>query len=280
MRLKRKQLVRQEKLEQRLHVQLVQDGSAATFSRAYDQFHDYLLRHGIRGRRPTGHIYQQRIGPIDKTFLRLVGSRSRILEVGMGDGNLCLAYSRCGHTVVGLDISRIAVLLARQKSYGNPDAGLYLQGDGRSLSFRSASFDFVVSKDFIEHLREEDVRCHFREVRRVLRPGGRYLLWTPPAGIGHSSLGLHLKDWTLEETIQLLEEEHFSVAVIPLHLIALRWPVALKSCSWPAKLFLRLEALAFTLKLPSLIERLPLLLRFAMVPSACIIASKDDQAKS
>jgi hypothetical protein len=30
----------------------------------------------------------------------------------------------------------------------------------------------------------------------VLRPGGKYLLWTPPASIGHSSLGLHLKDWS------------------------------------------------------------------------------------
>ncbi len=276
MRLKRKQLVRQEKLERHLRTQLVQDGSAATFSRVYDQIHHHLRRHGDRGKRPTGHIYQERIGPIDKTFLRLVGSRSRILEVGMGGGNLCRAYSRRGHTVVGLDISRVAVLLARQKIWGGRDGGLYLQGDGRKLSFLSVCFDFVVSKDFIEHLREDDVRRHLQEVRRVLRPGGKYLLWTPPAGIGHSSLGLHLKEWTLQEAIQLLEEEHFNVALIPLHLIALGWPVALKSCSWPAKLLLRLEALASTPKLSSLIERLPLFLRFAIVPSACVIASSDD----
>ncbi len=276
MRLNRKQLVRQKNLEQHLRMQLVQDGSAATFSRAYDQIHDHLRRHGDRGKRPTGHIYQERIGPIEKTFLRLVGSRSRILEVGMGSGNLCRAYSRCGHTVVGLDISRVAVLLARQKSCGGPDGGLYLQGDARRLSFVSACFDFVVSKDFIEHLREDDVRRHLQEVRRVLRPGGKYLLWTPPAGIGHSSLGLHLKEWTLQEAIQLLEEEHFNVALMPLHLIALGWPVALKSCSWPAKLLLRLEALACTSKLSSLIDRLPLFLRLAVLPSACVIASSDD----
>lgn len=276
MRLKRKQLVRQEELEQHLRTQLVQDGSAATFSRVYDQIHDHLRRHGDRGKRPTGHIYQERIGLIDKTFLRLVGSPSRILEVGMGGGNLCRAYSCRGHTVVGLDISRVAVLLARQKSCNSPDGGLYLQGDGRKLSFPSACFDFVLSKDFIEHLREDDVRRHFQEVRRVLRPGGKYLLWTPPAGIGHSSLGLHLKEWTLQEVNQLLEEVHFNVAMIPLHLMALGWPVALKSCSWPARLLLRLEALAVTPKLRSLIERLPLFLRFAIVPSACIIASKDD----
>ena len=280
MRLKRKRPATLEKLEQHLRTRLFHDGSAASFSGAYDQFHDYLLRHGIRGRRPTGHIYQQRIGPLDKAFLRLLGSRSRILEVGIGDGNLCRACSCCGHTVVGLDISRVAVLLAHEKCYGSPNAGLYLQGDGRNLSFRSASFDFVVSKDFIEHLRQEDVRRHLREVRRVLRPGGKYLLWTPPASIGRSSLGLHLKDWSLGEMIQLLEEERFSVAIIPLHLIALAWPVALKSRSWPAKLLLRLEALVLALRLPSLIERLPLILRFAIVPSACIIGCKDGQAKS
>ena len=276
MRLEQERLARQEDLERRLRTQLVEDGSAATFSRAYDQFHDYLLRHGDRGKGRTGHIYQGRIGSVEKTFLRLVGSRSRILEVGMGGGDLCLAYSRRGHTVVGMDISRVAVLLARHKSCGTPDGCLYLQADGRKLSFPSACFDFVVSKDFIEHLREDDVRRHLQEIRRVLRPGGKYLLWTPPAGIGHSSLGLHLKEWTLRETIQLLQEEHFNVAVIPLHLIALGCPVAIKSCSWCVKLLLRLEALAFTPKLRSLIVRLPLFLRSAIVPSACIIASNDD----
>ena len=276
MSLEQERLVRQKKLERHLSTQLLEDGSAATFGRAYDQFHDYLLKNGDRGKGPTGRVYQGRIGLIEKTFLRLVGSRSRILEVGMGGGDLCRAYSRRGHTVVGLDISGVAVLLAREKSCGSPDGALYLQGDGRKLSFPSACFDFVVSKDFIEHLREDDVRRHLREVRRVLRPGGKYLLWTPPAGIGHSSLGLHLKEWTLQEVNQLLEEVHFNVAMIPLHLMALGWPVALKSCSWPARLLLRLEALAFTPKLRSLIQRLPLFLRFAVVPSACIIASDHD----
>jgi hypothetical protein len=72
----------------------------------------------------------------------------------------------------------------------------------------------------------------------------------------------------------------FSVAIISLHLIALTWPVALKLRSWPAKLLLRLQALVLALRLPSLIERLPLILRSAIVLSACIIGCKDGQAKS
>jgi SAM-dependent methyltransferase len=49
--------------------------------------------------------------------------------------------------------------------------------DGVRLPFPDGSFDLAISFDVFEHIRDTD--GHLREVRRVLVPGGRYLLQTP-----------------------------------------------------------------------------------------------------
>src|SRR5262249_51537880 len=48
---------------------------------------------------------------------------------------------------------------------------------GTALPFSSGSFEIVVSFDVFEHIRDSD--AHLREVHRVLRPRGRYLIQTP-----------------------------------------------------------------------------------------------------
>lgn len=48
---------------------------------------------------------------------------------------------------------------------------------GDALPFDAHMFDVVLSLDVFEHIR--DSNRHLREVRRVLKPGGNYLLQTP-----------------------------------------------------------------------------------------------------
>ena len=51
------------------------------------------------------------------------------------------------------------------------------QVTGTALPFPDGAFDIVMSFDVFEHIPDSD--AHLREVRRVLRPGGSYLLQTP-----------------------------------------------------------------------------------------------------
>jgi SAM-dependent methyltransferase len=262
----------QRRLEQDLRSLLIQEGSVDAFRAAYDQFHHHVLSHGMWGKPTFGRLYRSKIDPIDSLFLRLIPPGSSVLEVGIGDGVFATACSSKGNSMVGLDISKIA-LQVTSRFHANGAAPHLLQGDARSLCFADTSFRFVISRDLIEHLPEKDVLAHLREVKRVLRPDGKYLLWTPPPWLSHS-LGLHLKEYTTKEVLHLLDQEGFHAKVIPLHLGMLGLPNALKPDSWPLMAFLHIEMLTCSLSASKLIEKLPIPLRFALLPSACIVAFK------
>ncbi len=75
-----------------------------------------------------------------------------------------------------------------------PPTACFLAASGGDLPFTAAAFDSLLSDNVVEHLPEAVLTHHLREARRVLRPGGRYVLTTPnrlfevPAREGHVSL--------------------------------------------------------------------------------------------
>ena len=83
------------------------------------------------------------------------------------------ALREAGADVWGLDIEHDHVTQAAAVS---PGAGL-CQGAGESLPFRSARFDLVLSHEVIEHV--QDDRLYAGEMNRVLRPGGRAIVFCP-----------------------------------------------------------------------------------------------------
>ncbi|NLW83430.1 MAG: class I SAM-dependent methyltransferase [Phycisphaerae bacterium] len=95
------------------------------------------------------------------------------LELGCGVGLLVLALYQKGLTIIGSDISQTAIDHAREKFPGL-DFRVF---SAEKIPCSSDIFDLVLSFDVIEHL--HDVDCHFREVRRILKPGGHYLFQTP-----------------------------------------------------------------------------------------------------
>jgi SAM-dependent methyltransferase len=109
-------------------------------------------------------------------FLDATGAlmpNAAILEIGTGTGGLLRTLIDRGYHARGVE--RNADLIAESRRwYGDLPSQ---QVSGVALPFRSESFDVVVSFDVFEHIRDSD--AHLREVHRVLRGGGQYLIQTP-----------------------------------------------------------------------------------------------------
>ena len=109
-------------------------------------------------------------------FLQRVGFAStglHVLEIGCGKGALLNRMRSAGHTACGIDPDAEAIAFCN-KTYPGIDARV---GFGDALPFADHSFDTVLSFDVFEHIPDSDK--HLREVRRVLKTGGEYLLQTP-----------------------------------------------------------------------------------------------------
>jgi ubiquinone/menaquinone biosynthesis C-methylase UbiE len=92
-----------------------------------------------------------------------------VLEIGVGTGVVALGLRRRGRAVVGVDIS--APMLRRANERLGPSVVL---GDAMALPVGRASVAHAVSV-WVVHAVPDPVRL-FREVVRVMRPGGRYVV--------------------------------------------------------------------------------------------------------
>jgi phosphoethanolamine N-methyltransferase len=101
----------------------------------------------------------------------------RVLDIGCGLGAIDeLLVSRFGAaTVVGIDIDPHLVqgLQRRVAAAGLADRIVGETVDGGPLPYPEASFDVVFSKDSLVQI--PDKPTLFAEVRRVLKPGGRFI---------------------------------------------------------------------------------------------------------
>jgi ubiquinone/menaquinone biosynthesis C-methylase UbiE len=102
----------------------------------------------------------------------------RVLDLGCGTGALSLALKqrRPDAEVSGLDPDPKALALARRKSQAAGAAIEWREGYAGRTPFPAHGFDHVVSSLMIHHLRSDQKREAFRDVLRLLRPGGAFHL--------------------------------------------------------------------------------------------------------
>jgi ubiquinone/menaquinone biosynthesis C-methylase UbiE len=99
------------------------------------------------------------------------GPSSRVLEVGVGGGNV---LERIGGRRVGIDLSPFILKKARARLGGG--VGL-VRGDAMALPFAGGSFDRVYCSEVLVHGGEPEAVV--REMRRVLAPGGFAVVSVP-----------------------------------------------------------------------------------------------------
>ena len=98
----------------------------------------------------------------------------KMLEIGCGSGALTCRFAREGADITAIDITEAAVAMAHRNA---EIQGLTIdiqKADAEHLKFPDHSFDYVFSWGVLHHT--NDMVQAFKEVSRILRPGGRGLL--------------------------------------------------------------------------------------------------------
>ncbi|HEV8614837.1 MAG TPA: methyltransferase domain-containing protein [Methylomirabilota bacterium] len=99
----------------------------------------------------------------------------RVLDIATGGGHMALALAAIAPRVVALDVTEPMLVAARDFVHGRGATGVaFVAGDVEALPFREASFDVVTCRLAAHHF--ADVPAAVRQVQRLLRPGGAFLV--------------------------------------------------------------------------------------------------------
>ena len=109
--------------------------------------------------------------PLDRAFLDAFAERCRggtILDVGCGPGHVARYLAERGAKVEGIDLSPAMIDEARASHPGIA----FRVGDMFALPCETASVAGIVAFYAIVHLQSDELLAPFRELHRVLAPGG------------------------------------------------------------------------------------------------------------
>lgn len=149
--------------------------------------------------------YYERYEDVLAAVVRAAGVEpgKRVLDVGVGTGNLAIRCLAQGAIVVGIDPSEGMLYEARKKAADAPLHLLPVAEPFIRIPFPDASFDAVVSTYALHHVPRMQHPDAVRETARVLRPGGTIAIGDIAFESAQAEQeALHHYDW--------LEQEHFA----------------------------------------------------------------------
>ena len=128
--------------------------------------------------------------PLDRElldrFAANVGQAGKICDLGCGPGHVASYLAQRGADVCGIDFSARMVEIAGRL---NPEIQ-FSQGDMFHLGVEDGCWAGIAAMYSIIHIPFLDLPAAFREMHRVLRPGGRLLV-----GFHAGTDTIHLDEW-------------------------------------------------------------------------------------
>ncbi len=121
----------------------------------------------------------------------VAGAGTSVVDVGCGPGNIQPALCAAGARVVGVDRSPGMVGEARAQAARDDLPVRVLQADAEALPFPAAHFDGALAAHMLYHV--PTIERALRELRRVVRPGGRVLISTNAADHSERLDALHVR---------------------------------------------------------------------------------------
>ncbi len=104
-----------------------------------------------------------------------------VLDFGCGVGTMMILLADTGARFAGIDYSDTSLKTARSlhREFTRKDDFAGVCTAGEALPLKQNSIDGIMAVDFTEHITDEMLRGMLQETYRVLRTGGRLLIYTP-----------------------------------------------------------------------------------------------------
>lgn len=141
-----------------------------------------------------------------KACLPLLGGKI-VLDIASGSGYGCALISEAAKAVYGVDLSEEAIKYA-EENYAR-DNITYRVGDAAGIPVEDSIIDVVVSFETLEHV--DDPGAFIREVKRVLKPKGLFIVSTPNDAEYPEGNEFHVHEYSKEELDALLAEHFLNV---------------------------------------------------------------------
>jgi ubiquinone/menaquinone biosynthesis C-methylase UbiE len=123
----------------------------------------------------------------------------RALEVGCGPGHITSMMAKTGAKVTGVDLAPGMVNIASEL-YPNIE---FKEANAEHRPFEADSFDDVLINFSIHHFARPGKACG--EIRRVLKPGGRFVFAGPIEQFG---FGAFIEGLTAHHTMDVIFQKH------------------------------------------------------------------------
>lgn len=148
------------------------------------QYHDYTTHYALDAfdmplPEELGFFFRNRELRRLQVIAHLVPRKGirNVLDAGAGSGWLAETLSRRGYQVSAVDLGLDSIRRAAVRLRGRSAEVAFVQGDVYRLPCRTGCFDAVTASEMIEHL--EYPADALREIARVLRPGGSFVVSVP-----------------------------------------------------------------------------------------------------
>lgn len=164
---------------------------------------DHLLKVGIPNSKLLDHI-RNVVEYIHKKYMsNLKKNNIKILDLGCGMGEFATFLSRLGYNVVGVDMDKEQLKLAKILKEENKAKVEFVNADATRLPFKDREFDIIICFDVFEHIKDLQPICI--EMRRVLKDDGVVFLRFPNKLKGYEDhVGLPLLPLLPERLFQFI----------------------------------------------------------------------------